>query len=100
SPSPQPAHRSASSSSSGFARSASQLARPGPVPGGREWGHVTSLRGQLLVAGPALVDPNFRRTVVLIGERGEEGAMGVVLTRASETLVEDAVPPMATLTAP
>ena len=59
-----------------------------------------SLRGQLLVAGPALVDPNFRRTVVLIGEHGDEGAMGVVLNRASETLVEDAVPPMAPLTAP
>jgi putative transcriptional regulator len=63
-------------------------------------GVVTTLRGQLLVAGPALVDPNFRRTVVLIGEHGDEGAMGVVLNRASETLVEDAVPPMATLTAP
>ena len=63
-------------------------------------GQVTSLRGQLLVAGPALVDPNFRRTVVLIGEHGDEGAMGVVLNRASETLVEDAVPPMAPLTAP
>ena len=62
-------------------------------------GQVTSLRGQLLVAGPALVDPNFRRTVVLIGEHGDEGAMGVVLNRASETLVEDAVPPMAALTA-
>ena len=37
---------------------------------------------------------------MLIGEHGDEGAMGVVLNRASETLVEDAVPPMATLTAP
>ena len=47
-------------------------------------GQVTSLRGQLLVAGPALVDPNFRRTVVLIGEHGDEGAMGVVLNRVSD----------------
>lgn len=61
---------------------------------------MASLRGQLLVAGPALVDPNFRRTVVLIGEHGDEGAMGVVLNRVSATLVEDAVPPMASLTAP
>jgi putative transcriptional regulator len=29
---------------------------------------MDSLRGQLLVAAPALVDPNFRRTVVLILE--------------------------------
>ena len=61
---------------------------------------MTSLRGQLLVAGPALVDPNFRRTVVLVGEHGEEGAMGVVLNRASSTLVNDAVPPIAPLTGP
>ena len=29
---------------------------------------VTSLRGQLLIAGAALMDPNFRRTIVLVGE--------------------------------
>jgi putative transcriptional regulator len=61
---------------------------------------VASLRGQLLVAGPALVDPNFRRTVVLIGEHGDEGAMGVVLNRVSTALVDDAVPPIASLTGP
>jgi putative transcriptional regulator len=58
---------------------------------------VPSLRGQLLVASPALVDPNFRRTVVLVGEHGEEGAMGLVLNRPSETTVDDAVPPLAGL---
>jgi putative transcriptional regulator len=61
---------------------------------------VRSLRGQLLVAGPALVDPNFRRTVVLIGEHGEEGAMGIVLNRVSGVLVEDAVPPISPLAGP
>ncbi len=61
---------------------------------------MSSLRGQLLVAGPALVDPNFRRTVVLVGEHGEEGAMGVVLNRVSATLVDEAVPPIAPLTGP
>jgi len=61
---------------------------------------VASLRGQLLVAGPALVDPTFRRAVVLLGEHGDEGAMGVVLNRPSTALVEDAVPPIATLTDP
>jgi putative transcriptional regulator len=58
---------------------------------------VESLRGQLLVAGPSLVDPNFRRTVVLVGEHGDEGAMGVVLSRPSGIVVEDAVPPLAAL---
>jgi putative transcriptional regulator len=55
---------------------------------------VSSFRGQLLVAGPALVDPNFRRTVVLLAEHNEEGAMGIVLNRPSETLVSEAVPPL------
>ena len=31
-----------------------------------------SLKGQLLVASPALLDPNFRRAVVLVTEHGEE----------------------------
>ncbi len=61
---------------------------------------MSSLRGQLLVAGPALVDPSFRRTVVLVGEHGDEGAMGVVLNRVSATLVSEAVPPIAPLTGP
>src|SRR4051812_43150015 len=51
-----------------------------------------SLRGSLLIAGPALLDPNFRRTVVLIAEHTEEGAMGVILNRPSGMTVSDAAP--------
>jgi putative transcriptional regulator len=58
---------------------------------------MQSLKGQLLVAGPGLVDPNFRRTVVLVGEHSEEGALGVVLNRASETTVGEAVPELSGL---
>jgi putative transcriptional regulator len=58
---------------------------------------MRSLRGQLLVAGPALHDPNFRRTVVLLGEHGDDGAMGLVLNRVSTVTVERAVPPIAGL---
>jgi putative transcriptional regulator len=54
-----------------------------------------SLRGKLLVASPSLVDPNFARTVVFITEHSEEGAMGIVLNRPSETAVESVVPPLA-----
>jgi putative transcriptional regulator len=43
------------------------------------------------------VDPNFWRTVVLVGEHSDEGALGVVLNRASETTVEEAVPELALL---
>jgi putative transcriptional regulator len=51
-----------------------------------------SLAGQLLLASPALIDPNFRRAVVLVSIHNEEGAMGVVLNRPSETTVAEAVP--------
>ena len=39
--------------------------------------------GRLLVATPALVDPNFERTVVLLLDVDENGALGVVLNRPS-----------------
>lgn len=58
---------------------------------------MDSLRGNLLVATPGLVDPNFWRSVVLVGEHSEEGALGVVLNRASETSVEEAMPELSSL---
>ncbi len=57
----------------------------------------SSLRGHLLVASPALLDPNFARTVVLIAEHGEDGALGVVLNRPSEAAVVATVPALADL---
>jgi len=48
-----------------------------------------SLHGQLLIASPALSD-YFRRTVVLVIEHTEDGAIGVVLNRPSEATVADA----------
>ena len=52
---------------------------------------MDSARGQLLIAGPGLVDPNFWRTVVLVVEHSDEGALGLVLNRPSETTVGEAV---------
>jgi putative transcriptional regulator len=54
-----------------------------------------SMKGKLLFSTPALFDPNFRRTVILVGEHGEEGAMGVVLNRPSDTTVGEALPDLA-----
>lgn len=51
-----------------------------------------SLAGQLLLASPSLHDPNFARTVVLIGVHSADGAMGVVLNRPSAVTVGEAVP--------
>jgi putative transcriptional regulator len=59
---------------------------------------MDSLRGQLLIAGPTLQDPNFQRTVVLVGEHNDEGALGVVLNRPSDTTVGEAVPDLEDLT--
>ena len=56
---------------------------------------MESLRGRLILASPALQDPNFDRTVVLITEHDEEGAMGLVLNRPSEAPVAEAVPDLA-----
>jgi putative transcriptional regulator len=53
---------------------------------------VPSLRGQLIVAGPTLLDPNFHRTVVLVVEHEAEGAMGLVLNRPSPIPAEQAIP--------
>jgi putative transcriptional regulator len=41
--------------------------------------------GSLLVASPKLPDPNFYRTVVFMVEHSEQGALGVVLNRESNT---------------
>lgn len=58
---------------------------------------MDSLRGKLLVAAPSLQDANFQRAVVLVGEHTEDGALGVVLNRPSETPVAEAVPDLADL---
>ncbi len=52
---------------------------------------MDSVRGQLLIAGPSLLDPNFWRTVVLVVEHTDDGALGLVLNRPSETTVGEAV---------
>lgn len=49
-------------------------------------------RGRLLVAGPALEDPNFRRTIVFMIEHNPDGALGVVLNHPSPIDVGDALP--------
>ena len=62
------------------------MTTPEPIVGPVE-GRV--LKGRLLVASPTLRDPNFDRTVILLIEHGDEGALGVVLNRPSELDVEE-----------
>ena len=49
-------------------------------------------KGVFLVASPSLRDPNFRQTVVLLCEHGDEGALGVVVNRPTAMLLSEAVP--------
>jgi putative transcriptional regulator len=60
---------------------------------------VDSLRGQLLIAAPSLPD-FFARSVVLVIEHTDEGAMGVVLNRPTEAPVTDVVERLADLAEP
>ncbi len=48
--------------------------------------------GRLLVATPALVDSNFRRTVVLLLDHDSDGTIGVVLNRPSSVAVGSVLP--------
>jgi putative transcriptional regulator len=64
-----------------------------PPPGSR--------RGRLLIASPSLVDPNFHRSVVLMLEHSDTGALGVVLNRPMEIEARIALPgSLADLVAP
>ena len=49
-------------------------------------------KGILLVAAPALNDPNFRQTVVLLCEHGPEGALGVIVNRPTAMSISEALP--------
>ena len=51
-----------------------------------------SLAGYVIVASPHLLDPNFFRTVVLLLEHDEDGAVGVVLNRPSTSGLGDELP--------
>jgi len=52
-----------------------------------------STRARLLVADPELLDPNFARTVVLVLEHNDDGALGLVLNRPRLVSAAEAVPP-------
>ena len=53
---------------------------------------MTGLTGRLLVAAPTLEDPNFRRSVVLLLDHGDGGALGIVVNRPLELDVSAVLP--------
>lgn len=49
-----------------------------------------SWKGQLLVASPALSEPTFERTVILLADHStSEGAIGYVINRPADTTIGD-----------
>lgn len=58
------------------------------------------LSGRLLVSAPALTDPHFARTVVLVLEHSGAGALGVVLNRPSDVQVALVLPEWAGVACP
>ena len=49
-------------------------------------------KGIFLIATPALRDPNFSQTVVLICEHGPDGALGIVINRPTEMNITEVLP--------
>ena len=50
---------------------------------------MNTLEGHLLIATPDLLAPMFARSVILMIDHGEGGAMGVILNRPTEATVAD-----------
>ncbi len=50
-----------------------------------------TLRGKFLIACRRLQEPNFHKTVVLMVEHGDDGAMGLVVNRPSSISVESSL---------
>jgi putative transcriptional regulator len=48
--------------------------------------------GRLLISEPFLMDPNFKRSVILITEHQEEGTVGFILNHSSTLLLKDVIP--------
>lgn len=61
---------------------------------------LPDLSAKLLVATPALVDPNFDHAVIFILAHGIAGALGLVINRPSEGTVEEFVPGWGLVAAP
>jgi putative transcriptional regulator len=57
-------------------------------------------KGQLLLAEPFLIDPYFRRGVVLLCEHHPDGSMGFMLNKPTEYTLVDLIPDFPLPTAP
>lgn len=52
---------------------------------------ASDLAPSFLVAAPSLLDPNFRRSVVLLVDHREEGSLGFIINRTGDVELDDVV---------
>jgi len=62
--------------------------------------HISPKTGSLLISEPFMTDPNFKRSVVLLAEHTEDGAIGYVLNQRSDFYLKDLIPDFADATFP
>lgn len=48
--------------------------------------------GRLLISEPFMSDPNFKRSVVLLAEHGDEGTVGYILNQVGNLILNDVIP--------
>lgn len=48
--------------------------------------------GSLLISEPFMLDPNFKRSVVLLTEHSDAGSIGFVLNQRSDVVLNDIIP--------
>lgn len=53
---------------------------------------ISAAAGHLLISEPFMMDPNFKRSVIVLTEYSEDGAMGFILNHQSEYLLGDVLP--------
>jgi putative transcriptional regulator len=53
---------------------------------------IEAAAGRLLISEPFMMDPNFKRAVILLTEYSPEGAMGFILNHVGEFLLGDILP--------
>ena len=53
---------------------------------------ISAAAGRLLISEPFMMDPNFKRAVILLTEYSDLGAMGYVLNHPSEYMLGDLLP--------
>src|ERR1700742_463459 len=53
---------------------------------------ITAAAGRLLISEPFMMDPNFKRSVILLTEYSETGAAGFILNHQTEYSLGDILP--------